>query len=249
MDMGRRLWWVAAGGGLWLAVLCMAGAAAERAAGPNGAARGDRANKTHAGAADGQAAKNGQGAGWQSLFDGKTLGRWKVIDQYDFADHGRVEVRDGVLVLRRGKPATGVRWTGPFPTIDFEVALEAKRVEGDDFFCAVSFHWNQSPMTLVLGGWDGTVVGLSSIDGEPAVENETCCCVDFRRDRWYRVRLRVTQPRIEVWLDERKIIDLATEGRRFSIYWEMEPCLPFGLATWYTTGAVRNIRLRKLGGP
>jgi hypothetical protein len=90
------------------------------------------------------------------------------------------------------------------------------------------------------------VVGLSSIDGEPAVENETCTYEDFEKKHWYRVRLRVAQPTIEVWIDQEKVVDLATQGRKFTIYWAMEPALPFGIATWRTTGAIRDIRVRPL---
>ncbi|MFH1922315.1 MAG: DUF1080 domain-containing protein [Planctomycetota bacterium] len=185
---------------------------------------------------------------WQSLFDGKALGKWKVIDEFDFSRHGEVHVREGRLVIEKGSPASGVRWTGPFPKIDYEVAFEAMRVEGDDFFSGVTFPVGTSALTLVLGGWGGSTVGLSSIDGEPAVENETCSHVQFDRKRWYGIRLRVAEPRIEVWLDDQKIIDLPTADRKFTIYWEMEPALPFGVATWHTTGALRNIRVRPIPG-
>ena len=187
-----------------------------------------------------------EGGKWQSLFDGRSLGKWKVIDALDFSRHGKVDVREGRLVLEAGKPGTGVRWTGPFPRIDYEVTFEAMRVEGDDFFSGMTFPVGDSALTLVLGGWGGSVVGLSSIDGEPAVENETCSYVKFQQKRWYRVRLRVAGPRIEVWLDDEKLIDLATEDRKFTIYWEMEPALPFGVATWRTTGALRDIRVRPI---
>ena len=183
---------------------------------------------------------------WQSLFDGRSLGKWKAIDQFDFSRHGKVHVRDGRLLLEKGKPATGVRWTGQFPKIDYEVTFEAMRVDGEDFFCGMTFPVEKSALTLVLGGWGGSVVGLSSIDGEPAVENETCLYMDFAGARWYRIRLRVAGPRIEVWIDKKKVIDLATQGRKFTIYWEMEPALPFGIATWHTTGAVRDIRVRPI---
>jgi len=49
-----------------------------------------------------------------------------------------------------------------------------------------------------------------------------------------------------VWLDKEKIIDLKTANRDLTIYWEVEPCLPFGIATWRTTGAIRNVRIRRL---
>jgi len=187
-----------------------------------------------------------EGDKWQSLFDGRSLGKWKVIDVFDYSRHGEVSARDGRIVLEKGQPATGIKWTGPFPKIDYEVTFEAMRVEGDDFFCGMTFPVGESALTLVLGGWGGPVVGLSSIDGEPAVENETCLHVDFKKGHWYRVRLRVAEPRIEVWIDREKVIDLATQDRKFTLYWSMEPALPFGIATWRTTGAVRDIRVRRL---
>ena len=183
---------------------------------------------------------------WQSLFDGKTLGKWKVIDQFDFERHGKVYVKDGRLVQELGQPATGIKWTGQFPKIDYEVTLEAMRVAGNDFFCGMTFPAGESALTLVCGGWGGSVVGLSSIDGEPAVENETCNIKDFEQGRWYRIRLRVSRPRIEVWIDKEKFVDLPTADRKLTIYWEMEPALPFGIATWRTTGALRSIRVRSI---
>ena len=190
--------------------------------------------------------ESAEGPQWQSLFDGKTLGKWKVIDEFDFGRHGRVCVRQGRIVLQMGQPATGIRWTGEFPKIDYEVTLEAMRVDGDDFFCGMTFPVGKSALTLVLGGWGGPVVGLSSIDGEPAVENETCQHIDFEQNRWYRIRVRVSRTKIETWLDKEKIIDLPTADRKFTIYWEMEPALPFGIATWRTTGALRDIRVRRI---
>ena len=187
-----------------------------------------------------------KGEKWQRLFDGRSLGKWKVIDKLDYARHGKVHVHDGRLVLEAGKPATGIRWTGPFPKIDYEVTLEAMRVEGEDFFCALTFPVGEAALTLVVGGWHGSVVGLSSIDGEPAVENESCTCMDFQQNRWYRLRLRESKPKIEAWIDKDKLIDFAPEGRKLTLYWEMEPALPFGVATWYTTGALRDFRVRPI---
>ena len=184
---------------------------------------------------------------WRSLFDGKALGRWKVLDEFDYSRHGKVDMRDGRIVLEAGNPATGVRWTGPFPKIDYEVTLEAMRVEGDDFFCALTFPVGDAALTLVLGGWGGSIVGLSMIDGEMAVENETCLYKDFDQKRWYRLRLRVTRAKVEAWIDKHQVVELATEGRKLTVSWEMEPPLPFGAATWRTTGALRDLRVRPIG--
>ena len=183
---------------------------------------------------------------WTSLFDGKTLGKWKVVEKYDFKRHGKVHVEEGAVVLEMGSPATGIRWAGDFPRTAYEISLEARRVEGSDFFCGLTFPVRDAALTLVCGGWSGTVVGLSSIDGEPAVENETCTNEKFELGRWYRIRLRVTRPLVEVWIDGKKIIELPTADRKFTLYWEMEPLQPLGICSWVTTGAVRKIRFRRV---
>jgi hypothetical protein len=51
-----------------------------------------------------------------------------------------------------------------------------------------------------------------------------------------------------VWLDDKKIINLETKNRQLSLYWEVEPCLPLGIATWRTTAAIRDIELRRVEG-
>jgi hypothetical protein len=186
---------------------------------------------------------------WQRLFDGRSLDKWKVIDEFDYSRHGKVDVRDGRIVLEAGRPATGIRWTGPFPKIDYELTFEAMRVEGDDFFSAVTFPVGEAAQTLVIGGWGGSTVGLSIIDGEMAADNETCLYQEFEQKRWYRIRLRVTERKIEAWIDKDQVVDLATAGRKLTVSWEMEPPLPFGLATWRTTGAVRDVRVRLLETP
>jgi hypothetical protein len=181
-----------------------------------------------------------------SLFDGKTLENWRVLAINDFEDHGKVTVADGEIVLEKGKPATGISYQGDFPRQDYEVSLEAKRVEGSDFFCGMTFPVEAQYCTLILGGWGGGVTGLSNIDDESAVENETTGYVNFEKDRWYRVKLRVCNRYVEVWIDDKKVIDVDGQDRKFSIWWEQEPVRPFGIATWYTTGAVRNIQLQRL---
>lgn len=189
----------------------------------------------------------GEAPKWSELFDGKTLKNWEVLEKFDFKNHGRVHVDDGCLVLDAGQPGTGVRFTGKLPQWDYEVALEAKRLEGGDFFCATTFPVGDKALTLIMGGWGGWVVGLSCIDGYYAVDNETCQSMQFEQNRWYRVRLRVTRPAIHVWIDDKELITLETKDRKFNVSWEMEPCQPFGFATWYTQGAVRHVRYRPLG--
>ncbi|NQU20816.1 MAG: DUF1080 domain-containing protein [Candidatus Nealsonbacteria bacterium] len=183
---------------------------------------------------------------WKSLFDGKKLGKWVVVDKFDFINHGKVEVKDGQLLVGKGNPGTGIRYTGEFPKVDYELELEAMRVEGDDFFCAVTFHVGKASQSLIVGGWRGPVVGLSCIDDEPAVENETCVYKEFQKKRWYKIRLRVTEAKVEAWIDKEQVVDFTVGDHKLTIYFEPETMLPLGIATWETTGALRNIRVRKI---
>jgi hypothetical protein len=171
---------------------------------------------------------------------------WQVLDEADLSRHGKVYVDDGRVILEEGSPMTGIRWTGPVLREEYEVALEAMRVDGNDFFCGMTFPVGDSPCTLILGGWGGTLVGLSNVDGSHAAENETTTSVRFENGRWYRVKLRVTKEKIESWVDAEKVIDLVRGTHKFTVWLEQEPVRPLGFATWYTKAALRNIALRNL---
>jgi len=180
-----------------------------------------------------------------SLFDGRTLGQWKVTE---FGGQGDVSVKDGTITLEMGNDLTGINWAGPLVRMNYEITLEAMRVEGSDFFCGLTFPVGSNPCSLILGGWGGTVCGLSNIDYCDAADNETTRVISFENGRWYRVRLRVTPDKIEAWLDDEKLVDVVTTGRKISIRSEVDLSQPLGIATWRTKGAVRNIRLRRLAG-
>lgn len=182
-------------------------------------------------------------ADWLPLFDGEALGDWKSTP---FGGEGTVAVVDGALRINAGASLSGVTFGGEFPRQRYEIALEARRVEGDDFFCGLTFPVGDDACSLILGGWGGGVVGLSSIDGSDASENDTTQYHEFVRGRWYDVVVRVTPERIECLLDGKPIIDQPLEGRRLSIRHEVELSMPLGIATYATTGEARNIRWRAI---
>lgn len=186
---------------------------------------------------------NDDDGAWRELFDGKTLEGWTATN---FGGEGKVEIDAGRIVLGFGSDLTGITWKSPMPRFDYEVKLEARREEGNDFFCGLTFPVNDSYCSLILGGWGGTVVGLSSIDGLDASENETSRLMNFDLNKWYAVRLKVTRHRIEAWIDDKRIIDQKLAGRKIAIRPEVELSRPFGIASWRTRAALRKIAVRRI---
>jgi hypothetical protein len=181
------------------------------------------------------------------LFDGKSLKGWQILDKVDFDRHGEVRVEDGEMILEAGLFMTGVRWQGEFPTMDYEVRFEARRRDGYDFFCGMTFPVADAHCSLILGGWGGMLTGISSIDGFDASENETTGTIEFENKKWYKVRLRVTKEKLEAWVHdgerEHKVVDIEHTDRQLSVRWEMDTMPPFGFATYSTAGGFRNIVL------
>lgn len=182
----------------------------------------------------------------RALFDGKTLGDWKVVKDGFFDRSGKVSVEQQTIRLEAGGPGTAIVWRGEMPTTNYELSLEAKRISGSDFFCGITFPVGDQFCTFVAGGWGGGVTGLSNINDMAAVENETTDFINFQQDKWYRIRLRVTDERIQVWIDNKKMVDVERANKKFSIWWEQEPLRPLGIASWHTTAALRAIRLERL---
>jgi hypothetical protein len=181
---------------------------------------------------------------WQPLFDGRTLANWKPTQ---FGGEGAVKIENGAIILETGNDLTGITWTGPpLPTTNYELALQAMRIAGSDFFAGITFPVADSFCSLILGGWGGTVVGLSSIDGDDASENDTTQSITFEAGRWYDVRIRVTPAKIQAWLDGRQIVDQEITGRKIDTRIEVDLSQPLGVASWRTKSAVRNIRLKRL---
>lgn len=177
---------------------------------------------------------------YKILFDGVTLNNWQVID-YD--GHGPVTVADSCIIIGKGEYISGIRWTGDFPGSDYEITLDAKRVKGNDFFCGMTFPVKESFVTLILGGWGGSLCGLSCIDGYDAANNYTSKIFHFGTDEWWPVRLRVTDKKIEAWVDQDKIVDFTIGNAGLSLRMEVESSVPFGITTYKTAGALRDIRL------
>jgi hypothetical protein len=181
----------------------------------------------------------------EALFDGKSLDGWELTS---FGGEGDCEVKDGAIVMASGDPLTAINLVEQYdlPTNNYELLVEAKRVEGTDFFATITFPVGDSFCSLVVGGWAGTLVGLSSVDGEDASMNETRSLKNFDDNRWYQIRLRVAEENISAWIDNEVVVDLDIAGRTISLRNEMIPCRPLGIASYITTAAIRKIQLQRL---
>ena len=180
----------------------------------------------------------------EPLFDGKTLTNWQPSKFYG---QGAVTIENGDIILAAGKDLTGITWSGPpLPTTNYELTLQARRLEGRDFFAGVTFPVGASFCSLILGGWGGSIVGLSSINGIDASENTTSQSIDFELQKWYDIRIKVTPEKIDSWLDGKHIIEQDVKGNQISVRIEVEPSQPLGIASWRTKAGIRQIRLRRL---
>jgi hypothetical protein len=180
---------------------------------------------------------------WRELFDGKALGGFAVTD---FGGQGEVAVRDGRLVLGMGSPLTGVTWTGQPPAGSYELEVTAARLDGSDFFCGLTFPVGEDHLTLVLGGWGGSLCGLSSLDGNDAAHNDTRCLRQFADGTEYTVRLAVATDRVEASLDGRPLCRIDPRRHRLGLRPEVSLCRPLGFASFQTVAAVRTLRWRPL---
>ena len=182
-----------------------------------------------------------------SLFDGKSLKNWKSTN---FGGEGDVYVKDGAIIMEFGNDMSGITMNEKFaktlPNINYEFSYDAKRVDGSDFFCGLTFPVKKDPCSLILGGWGGGVCGLSSINGQDASENETTTYQEFKKAKWYKVKVHVHENWIHAWLNDKLIVEQSLDKRKLSIRLEVDLSRPFGFSTWQTSGALKNIKLRKL---
>jgi hypothetical protein len=179
--------------------------------------------------------------------NGKALRGWQITD---FGGHGDVTVQNGEIKIEQGAELTGINWTNAdvLPKTNYEIELDAMKLDGYDFFCGLTIPYSNSFCTFIVGGWGGGIVGISNINGADASENDTTRNLYFEKNRWFHIRVRVTPEKIMAWIDGDNVVDVEILGRRISMRGgEIESSIPLGVATYQTTALVKNIKLRTLG--
>ena len=213
----------------------------------------------------------GQEAGQSSQAsksDWKRLhGHWASCQ---FGGEGTIEIDEDRIKIASGQPLTGLFWEqnhsrdtqnakddvgdsskvaakmNPLIRDGYELKLQARRTDGFDFFCGLTFPIADQHATLVLGGWGGAITGLSSIDGLDASENDTTLFRQFEDNRWYRVRIRVSPELVQCWVDDESIVKVSRRKHKFSLRTEMDLCKPLGIAAYECDAEYKDIMIRKL---
>lgn len=180
---------------------------------------------------------------WRVLFDGADLSDWEAGV---FGEDPEFDLVDGGVVLPQGVPLAGLTYRGAPPEGPFEAEFDVTKEYGADFFLAVTFPAREAHLTLVLGGWGGVVCGLSCLDGEDASGNDTRTLRSFPDGTRYRVGLRVSDAEVQVDLDGERLLAAPLEGRVLSIRPEVEPSVPFGVASFATQTILHGVRVRHL---
>ena len=178
------------------------------------------------------------------------LSQW---DKLIFGADGEIFVEDEVLHLDMGGPMTGVVYNGDINALlgdsleNYTITFEAQRLQGNDFFVGLTFPvGTEGHLTLVIGGWGGGLVGLSSLDHADASMNPTTQLMQFETDRWYAIRLTVTDTKINVWIDDDSLIDInRADFEKFSLRGEVLDTAPLGLCCFQTHAAYRNLLVRR----
>src|SRR5436190_360789 len=78
-----------------------------------------------------------------------------------------------------------------------------------------------------------------------ASENQSTGFKKYEEGRWYRVHIKVTDKKLEAWVDEELMADVELEGLKIEMRTgEIEASQPLGIASYRTKSALKDIRWR-----
>ena len=78
-----------------------------------------------------------------------------------------------------------------------------------------------------------------------ASENSTGSVQKLDDNKWYKLRVRVTDTKLEAWIDDKQVVQMMHTGHQMGMRpGEIEECAPLGIATFQTKAAYKNIRIK-----
>ncbi len=182
---------------------------------------------------------------WQDLFDGKTLDGWQAAG--DEATRGEVRLESGQIILNPGSPKTTVAWTSEFPARDYEVEVEAMRVEGRDAFCTIGLPLGEEQAQVAVGwgpiGRDSFMISVNAKDGSASADAVTEKRMQLKSGQWYRINVKVDDERVVVLVDGEPVLDVPRSDDTFP---KRQDGNRFNITSYDTKAAIRKVRLRSL---
>ncbi len=177
--------------------------------------------------------------------------RWEPLD---FGFNGQPTIAPDLLSIPSSERLSGVAFKGDLDALlgpaheNYEITLQAQRIDGHDIFLGLTFPVGpKESASLVLGGWGGSVCGISLVDGLSANENAHQTIRHFEDKEWHTVKLRVDAKEIRAWIDGDTLFTVVRKPEtHFSVRAEVEPTAPLGLFTFATTAQIRCLAVRKL---
>ena len=182
-------------------------------------------------------------ASWQPLFKDPELKNWEPIE---FGETNRHEIKTDSIRVEQGYQLTGVRFTGDLPTSNYQMELEAIKGTGTDFFCCLTFPVQDQFCSLVVGGWGGTVTGISCIDAKDASDNQTTSFRKYEMNKPYLINVTVTDDKLQCRIDDELVVDLALKGVKLSLRTDVDQCKPLSLCSFATGATWNNFRIQRL---
>jgi hypothetical protein len=123
--------------------------------------------------------------------------------------------------------------------------MEATTPGAERRLCQIVFPVGRSRCALIIGEENGT--GLERLDGKSYDENPTTRPFRPQQGKWHQVRLRVTEARVEAWIDGSKLFDQPIVGHKLSTRACYDQVRPFGICrSWEGSTLVRRIGLRQV---
>jgi len=178
------------------------------------------------------------------LLSEESIHDWRASE---FSISGAEDLAPHRIALGMGNPFTGVTWDGEeLPTMDYEIEVIARKTMGTDFFCGLTFPVDDEFCTLILGGWGGSITGLSSIDGVDASENFTRSFRRYDIGTDYTIRLRVDRQQVQAWLQDGLLLEVDLDDHVLSTRPEVELSKPLGISCYNTAAIVSSMRIRQL---
>jgi hypothetical protein len=178
------------------------------------------------------------------IWEGDRVSDWTITE---FGSQREVKQQEDGFEIEAGYPLSGVHSTAKdWPRENYELEWEFQRVAGNDFPCCLTFPIQDAHCSVVVGGWGGTLVGLSCIDGQDAAHNDTAKHLVFENGKWYRAKLRVTPDQIRFWIDDQPVISQDIREHQLSVRNEVQLSTPLGICSFETTARIRKFRLYEL---